>query len=145
MASRSCCRRSIGSRCCARARPRALASSLWSRRHSAQLHPAFHLAMVPWVARVPRRLPCGSVSSRTWCSCCTVHGGGGISPSASHRRTTGADTLHTAAAWRIDVTGCSLTNGTLVRRHPGRCRRLWRGPFQQNRRHVLIRYGSQRR
>src|SRR4029453_3992197 len=33
-----------------------------------------------------------------------VHGGSGISPSASQRRTTGADTLHAAAAWRTEVT-----------------------------------------
>ena len=37
-----------------------------------------------------------------------------MNPSVSHRRTTGADTLQIAAAWRIDVTGCSFTKRTLV-------------------------------
>jgi hypothetical protein len=44
------------------------------RRIMAELHPAFHLAMVPWAARLPSRRPSGSARSRTLCSCC-VHGG----------------------------------------------------------------------
>ena len=39
----------------------------------------------------------------------SVHGGSGISPRESHRRTTGGVTLHAAAAWRIEVTSASLT------------------------------------
>jgi hypothetical protein len=48
----------------------------------------------------------GSVSSRTWCNCCNVHGGSVISPRESQRRTTGGVTLHTEAAWRTEVTSC---------------------------------------
>ena len=80
-----------------------------------------------------------------------------MNPSVSHRRTTGADTLQIAAAWRIDVTGCSFTKRTLVglpapKSIPEfRTETSWpmpslvAWPFQQNRRHVLIKYGSQRR
>ena len=109
--SRSCCRTSAGKRSCALRRPRALAWSLWSWRHSPQLHPAFQRAKVPCAARLPRRRPSGSVRSRTSSSCCCVQGGSGISPSESQRRTTGGDTLHTAAACRIEVISPgSLTN-----------------------------------
>ena len=59
-----------------------------------QLHPAFHLVMVPWAPRLPRRRPPGSVMSRTSSSCIRVHGGPGISPRDSQRRTTGGETLH---------------------------------------------------
>jgi hypothetical protein len=45
---------------------------------------------------------------------CLVQGGAGISPSESHRRTTGGDTLQTAAAWRTEVTFASSTIGLLV-------------------------------
>jgi hypothetical protein len=80
-----------------------------------QLHPAFHLVMVPWDPRLPRRRPSGSVRSRTSKSCARVHGGSGISPRNSQRLTTGGETLHTAAAWRTEVTGSSLTKRTLAR------------------------------
>jgi hypothetical protein len=74
MASRRCCRSSTPNRCCARARPRALWSSLCARRHRAQLQPLFHRASVPcaaasltWVTvanhRSPRRtaIRCGEI------------------------------------------------------------------------------------
>ena len=38
----------------------------WNRRHLVQLYPAFHLVMVPWAARLPRRRPSGSVRLRTF-------------------------------------------------------------------------------
>jgi hypothetical protein len=64
--------------------------------------------------RAPRR-PWGSVSSRTRCNCCLVHGGSGIRPRESHRRTTGGVTLHIAAAWRTEVTiSCRFTTRTLA-------------------------------
>ena len=63
----------------------------------------------------PRRRPCGSVWSRTSCSCSRVHGGSGSSPRDSQRRTTGGVTLHTAAAWRTEVTSSGrLTTRTLA-------------------------------
>ena len=88
-----------------------------------QLHPAFHLVMVPWAARVPRRRPSGSVRSRTSCNCSRVQGGPGISPRESQRRTTGGDTLQAAAAWRTEeiepfsICLRRLTTRTLVDDH----------------------------
>jgi hypothetical protein len=58
--------------------------------------------MVPCAALEPGRWPCGSVTSRTLCSCSTVHGGAESSPSESHLRTTGGDTLQAAAACRTE-------------------------------------------
>ena len=46
----------------------------------------------------------GSVRSRTLRSCSTVHGGAESSPSESHLRTTGGDTLQAAAACRSEKT-----------------------------------------
>jgi hypothetical protein len=110
--SRSCCRTSAGSRSCAFARFRVRARSLCARRHVAQLQPSFHRGVVPCGACGPRRRPSGSVSSRTPCSCCNVHGGSGISPLDNHRRTTGAVTLHAPAAWRTEV----ICSGWLITR-----------------------------
>jgi hypothetical protein len=73
-------------------------------RHRLQSHPSSQRVSVPCAASGPRRRPSGSVSSRTLCSSCTVHGGRVISPRESHRRMTGGVTLHTAAAWRTEVT-----------------------------------------
>ena len=70
----------------------------WNRRHLVQLYPAFHLVMVPWAARLPRRRPSGSVRLRTFWSCSAVHGAPGMRPRESHRRTTGGDTPEAAAA-----------------------------------------------
>jgi hypothetical protein len=81
-----------------------------------QLHPAFHLVMVPCAPRLPRRRPSGSVRSRTSNSCARVHGGPGINSRVSQRRT-GGDTLHTAAACRTEVRCSSLTKRTLAAHH----------------------------
>jgi hypothetical protein len=63
---------------------------------------------------VPRLRPWGSVSSRTWYNCCSVHGGSVIRRE-SYRRTTCGVTLHTAAASRTEVTrSASLITRTLA-------------------------------
>ena len=101
--------------------------SLWYWRHRVQLHPAFHLVMVPCAPRLPRRRPSGSVRSRTSKSCARVHGEAGISPSDSQRLTTGGDTLHTAAAWRTEVT-VSTGSWTFLSHLPdrsGSCGHQW--------------------
>jgi hypothetical protein len=69
---------------------------------------------MPWASRVPYRRPSGSVRSRISNSCARVHGGPGISPRDSQRRTTGGDALHAAAAWRPEaIASGRLTPGTL--------------------------------
>src|SRR5215207_1401100 len=70
MVSRSCCRMSAGSRCCALARPNALSLSLCTPRHRSQWHPLFHPALVPCaifpsrlrVAKSPLPAPCRHAS-----------------------------------------------------------------------------------
>ena len=47
-----------------------------------------------------------------------VHGGARSSPRESQRRTTGGEALHTAAAWRTEVTSsCRLTTRTVASPH----------------------------
>jgi hypothetical protein len=115
--SRNCFRTSTGSRACALRRKRALAASFCASRHPSQSHPSSQRVSVPCAVCGPRRRPCGSVISRTSYNWSTVHGGPGMSPSESQRRTTGGVTLHMAAAWRIEVTSCGpLTTRTLAAR-----------------------------
>jgi hypothetical protein len=85
-----------------------------ARRRGSQSQPSSQRVSVPWATPGPGRC-CGSVSSRTWCNCCNVQGGAGINPRERQRRITGGVTLHTAAAWRTDVT-CPgrLTTRTLA-------------------------------